>query len=85
MPEEKSQMYELIGRAIADPDFRADLVADPQKAITEAGYELTEEDLAKLGQMDLKGAAEELGERISKVTGFYMTEPTVTFCPPSSS
>jgi hypothetical protein len=80
MPEGKSPMYELIGRAIADPDFRADLIADPPKAIKEAGYELTEEDLAKLRQIDLRGAAEALEERISKVAVILMGDPTDNAC-----
>jgi acyl-CoA hydrolase len=64
--DEKSRMHELIGRAIADPDFRAALISDPDKAIKEAGYELTEDEIASLRQIDLKAAVEELGERTSK-------------------
>jgi hypothetical protein len=59
-------MHELIGRAIADPDFRAALISDPDKAIKEAGYELTEDEIASLRQIDLKAAVEELGGRTSK-------------------
>jgi hypothetical protein len=66
MLEEKSRLYELIGRAIADPDFRATLIADPDEAIKEAGYELTEEEIASLREIDLRAAAEELGGRLSK-------------------
>ena len=66
MPEEKNKMHELIGRAIADPDFRAALIADAKKAIKEAGYDLTEEEMTSLGQIDLMAAAEELGDRLSK-------------------
>jgi hypothetical protein len=63
MSQKNSRMYELIGRAIADPDFRAALIADPEKAIKEAGYELTQTEMASLRELDLKAAAEELGER----------------------
>jgi hypothetical protein len=66
MSEEKNKMHELIGRAIADPEFRAALIADDEKAVKEAGYDLTEEEIASLGQIDLTAAAEELGGRISK-------------------
>lgn len=62
----EKKMNELIGRAIADPDFRAALIADPDKAIKEAGYELTDEELASLREIDLQAKAEELGERLSK-------------------
>ena len=62
----EKKMYELIGRAIADPDFRAALIADPDKATKEAGYELTDEEIASLREIDLKAGAEELGERLSK-------------------
>jgi acyl-CoA hydrolase len=62
----EKKMNELIGRAIADPDFRAALIADPDKAIKEAGYELTDEEIASLREIDLKARAEELGERLSK-------------------
>jgi hypothetical protein len=66
MPEEKSKIYEVIGRAIADPDFRTALMVDPDKAIREAGYELTDMELESLRQIDLKAATEELGDRLSK-------------------
>ena len=39
----QKQIHELIGRTVADPAFRASLVEDPEKAVKEAGYELTEE------------------------------------------
>jgi hypothetical protein len=71
MSEEKSKLYELIGRAIADPDFRAALTTDPDKAIEEVGYELTEEEMANLKQIDLTAAAEELGGRIVKGPTHY--------------
>jgi hypothetical protein len=62
----ETKMNELIGRAIADPDFRAALIADPDKAVKEAGYELTDEEIASLREIDLQAKAEELGERLSK-------------------
>jgi len=62
----EKEMHELIGRAVADPDFRAKLVEDPEKAIAEAGYELTEEQLAGLKSADMSGLSESLDERLSK-------------------
>ena len=74
----EKKMYELIGRAIADPDFRAALIADPDKAIKEAGYELTDEEIASLREIDLKAGAEELGERLSKSGLFTRLQRTCT-------
>jgi hypothetical protein len=62
----KKEMHELIGRMVADADFRASLVEDPDKAIKEAGYELTEEQLAAFKERDLKALSADLDERLSK-------------------
>ena len=62
----EKEMYELIGRMVADPAFRASLVEDPEKAVKDAGYDLTEEQLAALKQVDLKGLGADLDERLSK-------------------
>jgi len=62
----EKEMHELIGRAVADPEFRAALIEDPEKAIAEIGYELTEEQLAGLKATDLKTLSEGLDERLSK-------------------
>jgi hypothetical protein len=65
------EMEELIGRAVTDPEFRAKLIEDPEKAIKEAGYdyELTEEQLAGLKTIDPEASSEELEERLSKYRG----------------
>ena len=63
----EKEMHELIGRAIADPEFRARLVQDPEKAVAEAAYELTEEQLAGLKATDLQALSEGLDERLSKI------------------
>ena len=65
----KKQIHELIGRAVADPTFRASLVEDPEKAARDAGYELTEGQLAALKQADLEGFSADLDERLSKQVG----------------
>ena len=62
----ENQMYELIGRMVADPAFRASLVEDPEKAVKDAGYELTEEQMAALTERDLKALSADLDERLSK-------------------
>ena len=62
----QKEIHELIGRAVADADFRARLVEDPEKTVKDAGFELTEEQLASLKQADLKGLSADLDERLSK-------------------
>ena len=66
----QKEMHQLIGHAVADADFRASLVEDPEKALKEAGYDLTEEQLAALKQADLAGVGTDLDERLSKEVGF---------------
>jgi hypothetical protein len=65
----EKQIHELIGRTMADADFRASLVEDPEKATKEAGFDLTEEQLAALKQVDLTGLGADLDERLSKEVG----------------
>jgi hypothetical protein len=42
----------LIGRAVLDQKFRERLFADPEKAIREAGFELSDEEMAALKRID---------------------------------
>ena len=63
------EMQELLGRALADEAFRARLFDDPRQAAREAGYELTEEQLAALKMIDTQTLAEALDERLVKRTG----------------
>jgi hypothetical protein len=62
----QKEIHELIGHAVADADFRASLVEDPEKTVKEAGLDLTPEQLAALKQADLKGLSADLDERLSK-------------------
>ena len=62
----EKEMYELIGRMVADPAFRASLVEDPEKAVKDAGYELTEEQMAALKERDMEALSADLDERLSK-------------------
>jgi hypothetical protein len=63
----EKEMYELVGRAVTDADFRALLAEDPAKAAAGLGIELTEEQGAALKSADLKGGLENLDERDSKL------------------
>lgn len=45
---------ELIGKAVQDPDFRRRLLADPKSAVAAEGYELDQEQVEALQQLDPK-------------------------------
>ena len=55
----EKEWQELLGRALADEAFRAQLFDDPRQAAQDAGYDLTEEQLAalKLEHATLIGAS----------------------------
>ncbi len=60
----------IIGRAVAEPEFRTALFADPAAAL--AGYDLTEADRAALTGLNAESfdaMAGELEARISKGAG----------------
>ncbi len=63
----QQEMADLLGKALADSDFRAALVQDPASAAAGLGFALTDEQLAGLKASDLSGTAEGLDERISKM------------------
>jgi hypothetical protein len=62
----EQEMYALIGRAVADPEFRSKFAADPEGAAKEVGYTLTEEQLAALKSREAGGLATVLEERLPK-------------------
>jgi len=66
----EKEWQELLGRALADEAFRAQLFDDPRQAAREDGYDLTEEQLAALKTIDIQTLAEALDERLVKKTGF---------------
>ncbi len=63
---DQKEISEILGKAMADAEFRASLVADPGKAAAAFGVSLTEEQAAGLKASDLSGAAEGLDVRLSK-------------------
>lgn len=62
----EKEMYELLGRALADADFRTALLEDAEKAAAGLGITLTEDQQAGLKASDLTLATEALDERLSK-------------------
>jgi hypothetical protein len=62
----EKEMYELLGRALTDADFRAALADDPVKAAAGLGIDLTEEQAAALKSTELSQGIEGLDERLSK-------------------
>ena len=65
----EQQWQELLGRALVDEAFRAQLFDDPRRAVRDAGYDLTAEQLAVLKTIDLQTMAEALDERLVKKIG----------------
>ena len=63
----EKEMYELLGRAMADAEFRTALTADPAAACAGLGISLTEDQVAGLQASDLAHAAEVLDDRLSKM------------------
>jgi hypothetical protein len=54
----RQDLERLIGRAVLDARFRESLFADPEKAIQEAGFELSDEEMAALKEIDPQQARE---------------------------
>lgn len=69
MASEK-EMYELVGRAVVDSDFRKKMMADPEQAAKDTGCVLTAEQLVALKAVDGKGLAAMLEERLPKSSGW---------------
>ena len=54
----RQDLERLIGRAVLDAKFRESLFADPEKAVREAGFELSDEEMAALSEIDPQQARE---------------------------
>ena len=72
----EKEMYELLGRALADANLRAALAEDPLRAAQSLGLDLTEEQAAGLRASDLSAALEGLDERLSKKAFTLQVMPT---------
>ncbi len=68
----KKAVEAIIGKAVLDAEFREALLANPAEAL--AGYELTEQEMAGLKELDaesLNAMAGALDERVSKRRGYF--------------
>ena len=66
MASEK-EMYEIIGRSVADRKFREALMTNPEEAVQKLGYSLTADQITSLNESDLGKISEELQVRVSKM------------------
>ncbi len=60
-------LHDLLGRAVADEEFRSLLLADPERALRQGGFDLSAEQLAALLETDRSSVAEGLDQRLSKL------------------
>jgi acyl-CoA hydrolase len=66
----QAAVEQIIGRAVVDPSFREQLIADARTAC--AGYDLTDEELEALEKLDaesLQAFAGKLDPRLTKSAG----------------
>lgn len=56
----------LMDRWMNDPTFRADLRANPEKAVESAGVTLNEDEMAALKNVDWSLSDDELTQRVTK-------------------
>ena len=64
----QDELRTIAGKALADPAFREELLADPEGAIKEAGIELSPEQMKALKTMDreqFENALTDLDERLT--------------------
>ena len=72
-------LEQLIGKAVADPEFRQQLVENPEQAIQAAGLDLTDDErraLVSTSREERESVLQELGERTSPWGIYYPTFPT---------
>jgi len=65
---QKEALRVIAGKAISDPVFRAKLLDDPESAISEAGFDLTPDQIEALKEMDreqLERGLTDLDERLT--------------------
>ncbi len=61
----EENVKKIVDRYVSDEKFRAEIRADPEAAIRNAGFELDDEERALLKSIDFSQADEQLSERMS--------------------
>ena len=64
----QDDLRSVAGKAIADPEFREKLLADPEAAVKEAGIDLTDEQMKALKEMDKEQFEQGIGELDERLT-----------------
>ena len=80
---EKDELRTIAGKALADPAFREKLLADPEAAVKEAGFDLTPEQVEALKGMNreqLETGLSDLDERLT-MGCWGQARPSPFFCP----
>ena len=58
----------MAGKALADPEFRQKLLADPEAAVKEVGIELSPEQIQALKEMDKEQFEQSIAELDERLT-----------------
>lgn len=59
--------HEIIGKAITDPEFRQQLLNDPDAAIAVSGYELDEDQMEALRNLDSEAVDRAIEELVGSL------------------
>ena len=62
----KEQLKEVIGKALGDSAFKAELMKNPVDAAQKMGFELSPEQAEMLKNMDISNMASQVEEMVSK-------------------
>lgn len=79
----QDDLRSIAGKALADPEFREKLLADPEGAVKEAGIELSDEQMEALKGMDreeLEAGLADLDERLTMGCWAKSNRPTGSTC-----
>jgi hypothetical protein len=63
----RDSMQSLMEKWMSDPQFRAKMRNDPQAAIQDGGFNLTDDEVAQVSALSDPTSSQALEERVSKV------------------
>jgi hypothetical protein len=71
----KEEMERLIGRAVTNKDFRDKLMADPEQAAKDAGFNLSADEVDSLrksiNKITANSTTEQIDQQLSDTAVFY--------------